>query len=186
MFRVEVILTETEQADAVGAEPREVCEKAAREALRQEASRLAEVAGLAHAAQAGGEAEADVRVEVSVTLTDDPGIRELNRRYLDRDRPTDVLAFPMGDGSEGPAGDFAGKGLAGEPFLLGDVVVSVDTARSQAADYGRPPLEELGRLVVHGVLHLLGYTDEDDQSAARMHAREDSVLEALGFEPGTT
>jgi rRNA maturation RNase YbeY len=154
---VEVVISDTETAQALGAELIDVCERAARTALRLEE---------AHAA--------DLPVEVGLTLTDDPGIQELNRRYLDRDRPTDVMAFGLGDD-----GDLPVTGV----LLLGDVVISVEMARRQAEEYERPFAEELARLVAHGTLHLLGYTDDDDEPAVIMRSREDSVLTALGFAP---
>jgi probable rRNA maturation factor len=84
---------------------------------------------------------------VSVTLLDDAAIRDLNRRYLDRDRPTDVIAFSLGDGDA----------------LLGDVYVGLDQARRQAADEGVPLEEELVRLAVHGTLHVLGHDHPDGE-----------------------
>lgn len=126
-------------------------------------------------------------VEVSLTLAGDAHIHGLNRRYLDRDEPTDVLSFPMGDddalGKEAAGGDPGGGTEPREPFLLGDVVVSVDRARDQASEHGRPFPEELARLVSHGVLHLLGYTDESEEASAAMHAKENAVLTRLGFSP---
>ncbi len=184
LSRVEVILTDTEQAAEAGADLRDICARAARETLRLESGKLAELVGGASrcvettgptgpASDPEAGASSGPVVEVSVTLTGDSGIRELNRRYLNRDQPTDVLSFFMG-------GEQAGE----EPYLLGDVVVSVDAARTQAADYERPFSEELARLVSHGTLHLLGYTDEYPEAGAAMRAREDAVLEALGFRPG--
>ncbi|NOZ78683.1 MAG: rRNA maturation RNase YbeY [Acidobacteria bacterium] len=89
-------------------------------------------------------------VEVSLLLTDDARIQELNRRYLDRDRPTDVLSFP--DGDRLPDGF----------RLLGEIVISLDTARRQAGELGHSTLRELQELALHGVLHLLGYDHERD------------------------
>jgi len=83
-------------------------------------------------------------------LTDDARIQELNRRYLDRDRPTDVLSFP--DGDRLPDGF----------RLLGEIVISLDTARRQAGELGHSTLRELQELALHGVLHLLGYDHERD------------------------
>jgi rRNA maturation RNase YbeY len=167
LSRIEVILSETASADLLPAETRRLCESAVRETLLLEARRLGE---LPAASARGGEPAA---IEVSLTLMDDAGIRELNRRYLECDSATDVLAFPMG--GEGPE--------EAEPFLLGDVVVSVETVRTQATEWERPFGEELARVISHGVLHLLDYTDESGEAAAAMHTKEDSVLTALGFEP---
>src|SRR5579864_3747386 len=85
--------------------------------------------------------------EVSIVLTGDRQIRQLNKIYRRKDRPTDVLAFAL---REGEHGDLAGP-------LLGDVVMSVPTARRQAAAAGRELLEEITTLLAHGLLHLLGW-----------------------------
>lgn len=112
--------------------------------------------------------------EVSVALVDDRKIRELNQRYRGVDHATDVLAFPLQDG--GP------PSRAGRQTLLGDVVVSLETAQRQAAErHHRLPLE-LAHLVAHGVLHLLGYNDGDEASAAQMGSKQAQVLERLGIE----
>jgi len=99
-------------------------------------------------------------VELSVLLTDDAGIRELNRTYRGKDRSTDVLSFPQDD-----------------PVLLGDIVVSVEKAAAQAGDYGATLDEELRRLLVHGLLHLLGYDHVNGGSqAAKMKRKEEELL----------
>lgn len=89
--------------------------------------------------------------EVYLVLTGDEVIRALNRDFLGHDRATDVLSFP--DGDLLPTGR----------RLLGEIVVSVDTARRQADDAGHDELRELAELVIHGTLHLLGYDHADDQ-----------------------
>jgi probable rRNA maturation factor len=96
-----------------------------------------------------------VRGDVTVVLTGDGEIRSLNRRYRGKDRPTDVLAFEIGEGTS-----------EREPF--GDVVISVATANRQAHAYRAPLEEELRRLAVHGVLHLCGYDHHTKRDAARM------------------
>lgn len=161
---VQVVLSDTPERE--GLEPGLVTllERSVRETLTGEAGRLADIA----TAGPG-------RVEVSLTITGDPGIVELNQRYLGCGEATDVLSFPMWDTE-------AGEGT-GECFLLGDVIISADTARRQAAEYGRPFPEEMCRLVVHGTLHLLDYTDETGDAASLMHAKEDAVLASLGFDP---
>jgi len=88
-------------------------------------------------------------------------MRKLNRQYRNIDSPTDVLAFAMGEG------EFSGL----HPHLLGDVVVSVDTAERQAKKAGHSLQEELRMLAVHGTLHLLGYEDETPSGSARMLKR---------------
>ncbi len=83
--------------------------------------------------------------ELSVLLTDDDGIHELNRQHRQKDKPTDVLAFAMDESVPDPAG------------ILGDVVISLDTAERQARSRRRPLIEEVRFLLAHGVLHLVGY-----------------------------
>jgi probable rRNA maturation factor len=85
------------------------------------------------------------QAELSVLLTDDPGIQELNRDHRHKDKPTDVLAFAMDETVADPAG------------ILGDVVISLDTAERQARSRRRPLIEEVRFLLAHGVLHLVGY-----------------------------
>jgi probable rRNA maturation factor len=87
---------------------------------------------------------------VHLLVTDDLQMRELNRRYLGHDRPTDVLSFP--DGDRLPSG----------AALLGEIAVSVETARRQAAERGHDELREMEELVLHGTLHLLGYDHQRD------------------------
>ncbi len=85
------------------------------------------------------------KAELSVLLTDDAGIHELNREHRQKDKPTDVLAFAMDETVADPAG------------ILGDVVISLDTAERQARSRQRPLVEEVRFLLAHGVLHLVGY-----------------------------
>lgn len=105
-------------------------------------------------------------VEVSVVLTDDAGIRALNRAYRQEDRATDVLAFPQ-------------PGSPERPQPLGDVVISVERAVEQAREAGWSLEEELELLAVHGTLHLLGYEDEDAAARARMEQRQEEILRRL-------
>lgn len=93
----------------------------------------------------------DEASEVHVLLTGDERIRSLNRDFLGHDRPTDVLSFP--DGDVLPSGT----------RLLGQIVVSLDTARLQAEEAGHSEVRELEELVLHGVIHLLGYDHSSDQ-----------------------
>ncbi len=104
--------------------------------------------------------------ELSVALVDDVQIHALNRRYRTVDRPTDVLSFPAG---EAPALDEA-------PALLGDVVISLETAWRQAAEFGHSPEREVGYLTAHGVLHLLGFDHETDEERVAMRRLEEEAL----------
>ncbi|HYM14863.1 MAG TPA: rRNA maturation RNase YbeY [Dehalococcoidia bacterium] len=107
--------------------------------------------------------------ELSVLLADDATVRELNHRYRGTDAATDVLSFSQAEGE----GFAQPEGTAPH---LGDVVISVDTARRQAAEAGASLQDEVAHLLVHGVLHLLGYDHEEADEAAAMRAREDAVL----------
>lgn len=113
-------------------------------------------------------------VEVAVVITDDASLQELNRRYRGIDAPTDVLAFPTE--SRGP---FVG---VGEPPYLGDVVISYPCALEQAAEAGHAVEAELQLLTVHGILHLLGYDDEEAEARARMWAAQSAILQDLQVE----
>lgn len=108
---------------------------------------------------------------MSILLLDDAAIRDINREYLQRDRPTNVISFSMQEGE--------GGGL--NPHLLGDVVISVERAASDAADAGIPFEHELWFLLLHGILHLLGYDHERGtaEQAAEMEAREREVYNVL-------
>ncbi len=111
--------------------------------------------------------------ELSILLVDDDEMQRFNREYLCRDRPTNVLAFAMKEGKEPYL----------NPVLLGDVVVSTETAQREALQRDATLEEEMALLLVHGVLHLLGYDHEDDPSAAaEMQAKEEEVLKHLGWE----
>ena len=107
--------------------------------------------------------------ELSVALTDDEEIHELNRVFRRHDRPTDVLAFAMREGNAmgaRPVGDEA----SASPDMLGDVVVSVETARRQATRAGRDLASELRALLAHGLLHLVGYDHQTKAEARAMVA----------------
>jgi probable rRNA maturation factor len=120
---------------------------------------------------------APARCEVSVTLVDDAGIQELNRDYRGVDAPTDVLSFSQLEGA-GPAL----RALPAEyPVPLGDIVVSVPRMRAQALDYGHGEARELGFLLVHGLLHLLGHDHETPEDARAMRALEEDVLAAAAL-----
>lgn len=110
--------------------------------------------------------------EVSIHFTDNKGIEELNRTYRNVAAPTDVLSFG-GDGEEERTPDGT--------LLLGDVIVSLDKAKEQAAEYGHSLEREVAFLVVHGMFHLLGYDHQTDEEQRVMRAREEEVLQSLGL-----
>ena len=109
--------------------------------------------------------------ELSIVLCDDPHIQALNRDHRGIDRPTDVLSFAMQEGD----------GLLEADPVLGDLVVSIDTAQRQATELGHALDHELRVLLVHGLLHLLGYDHETSpEDAAEMRDAEARLLARLG------
>lgn len=112
---------------------------------------------------------------LTVTLVDDEEIREINRQHRQIDRPTDVLSFPLIDGTDAFALPL------GVPRELGDVVVSYPRAVAQAEEYGHSVERELAYLVIHGVLHILGHDHEIPSEQAVMRAREEAALAAVGL-----
>lgn len=113
-------------------------------------------------------------VEISFLLADDVRLRQLNRAYRGRDRPTNVLSFPAED--EGPTG-----GEPGTPRLLGDVALALEMLEREAAAQSKSLADHLSHLAVHGVLHLLGYDHEAEADAERMERMEIRILAGLGI-----
>ena len=120
--------------------------------------------------------------ELGLTMTDDPGIRALNRDYRGIDRPTNVLSFPLDRPVSGPfAPDLKAPDRDGPSGgLLGDIVLSGETVRREAESLGRTPADHLTHLVVHGMLHLLGYDHGTASDAERMEGLEIAILAGLG------
>ena len=126
--------------------------------------------------------EVDVPCVVEVCVTDDGGIRQTNLDTRGVDRPTDVLSFPMFELSPGekPQADWADPDT--DKVLLGDMMISLERANAQAAEFGHSPEREVCYLAVHSVLHLLGYDHLDEgPMKARMRAREETILGKLGI-----
>lgn len=111
--------------------------------------------------------------EVSLVMTDDDYIRELNSKYRGIDSPTDVLSFAQHEGD--PMPDSGGEDL------LGDVVISLPAAVRQGEEYGHGLRRELAYLTAHGVLHLLGYDHCDPESTSAMREKEEAALKSLGL-----
>jgi len=113
--------------------------------------------------------------ELSVLLVDIAYMTELNHRWMGGDGPTDVLAFPMEEGSvdHGPS-----EVVGGEPALLGDVVLCPDVAAKQAPAAGHSAADELHLLTVHGVLHLLGYDHAEPDEEREMFALQAKLLDS--------
>jgi len=111
--------------------------------------------------------------ELSILLTNDEGIRQLNREHRGKDKPTDVLSFPQAEFRR-PLVPRRGHSLA----VLGDVIVSIDTAERQARGRRRPLLEEVRFLLAHGLLHLLGYDHATAEEKKVMSARTRQLVRA--------
>jgi len=134
-----------------------------------------EAAALAAAAARAALSQAQMTLRgtpltLGLVLTDDAEQRELNRTFRGRDAATNVLAFALAD-STCPMGT---------PVLLGDVVLAFATVAREAAEQRKPLPDHLRHLVVHGVLHLLGFDHQATEAAAAMEAREVEILETLG------
>ena len=111
-------------------------------------------------------------VELSVVLCDDAFIHPLNRDYRGKDKATDVLSFAQREGEDGDL----------EDPMLGDVIISVERAKIQAKEHGVSFEAEMSLLLVHGILHLLGYDHEEDSEAEEMEAKEKEILSIVGVE----
>ena len=127
--------------------------------------------------------------EVSVTFVDNEAIRELNRDYRGKDAPTDVLSFPLfadeedfDDGFVLPPDTEDEDGEDTEaPIAIGDIVISVERAKAQAAEYGHSFERELAFLAVHSTLHLLGYDHErSEEEDAEQRRRQEEILSSIG------
>jgi probable rRNA maturation factor len=121
---------------------------------------------------------ADSAAEVGLMITGQERVHELNRQYLGEDRPTDVLAFPMQ-----PATETAGR----PPFIappdgirhLGEVIISYPQAVTQAAEHQHPVKKEIALLIIHGILHLLGYDHDVPEAERQMRAKEAKILSLI-------
>lgn len=116
--------------------------------------------------------------EVSVVLADDPYIHELNLQYRGKDRPTDVLSFALNEGEEP---EIVADADLTPTVLLGDIVISLETAARQAEEYNHGLEREVAYLTVHGMMHLLGYDHETEEEREEMRGEEEHVLQLLGI-----
>lgn len=115
-------------------------------------------------------------VELGVRLTSDEAVRALNAQWRGKDKPTNVLSFPMADADE-----LDGADADGPELMLGDIVLAHGVCASEAADKAISIAAHASHLLVHGTLHLLGYDHHDDAAAADMEAREVRALARLGI-----
>lgn len=110
------------------------------------------------------------QAEVGVHLLDDAAVQALNRDWRDQDKPTNVLSFPS-----------ALPTIPGEPVMLGDVMLARETVLAEAQDLGVPVVARMAHMVVHGVLHLLGFDHQADADAVTMEGLERQILLSLGL-----
>lgn len=113
--------------------------------------------------------------EVSLVFCDDAYIQNLNRDYRGKDQPTDVLSFALNEGEEPEIVDGPAQ------VLLGDIIISLETAARQAEEYNHSLEREVAYLTVHGMLHLLGYDHMTEEDKAEMRMEEEHVLSLLGI-----
>ena len=118
----------------------------------------------------------DLNAEVSVTITNDEKIHELNLQYRNIDRPTDVLSFALRESDE-PEIIFD----EAQPEILGDIVISIDRAKEQAVEYNHSLRREVTFLTVHGILHLLGYDHIEENDRLEMEAEQKFLMDQLGI-----
>ncbi|HTG69715.1 MAG TPA: rRNA maturation RNase YbeY [Candidatus Udaeobacter sp.] len=143
------------------------------------------IAKLEQLLQLAGEAEGIADGEVSLTFTNDEEIHQLNLEYRGIDRPTDVLSFAMQEDGKDELGIIFEVESEDEtdPIsgMLGDIIISVDTAKAQSEEYGHSLEREIGFLFVHGFLHLIGYDHQDERSEAEMTAKQEAILNQAGL-----
>jgi probable rRNA maturation factor len=120
--------------------------------------------------------QSDRAVELGVRLTSDEEVRALNAEWRGKDRPTNVLSFPMAEADE-----LEDHGADGPELMLGDIVLARGVCAAEAADKAISIEAHASHLMVHGTLHLLGYDHGDDDSATDMEARETRALARLGI-----
>ena len=129
------------------------------------------IAGLNAVARLHGLTE---QTEVDITIVDDEEIHRLNREYRDVDRPTDVLSFALDEGDDEPE-----LVDALEEHLLGDIIISAETAQRQGEEFGHGLTREVVYLAVHGLLHLLGYDHMKEEDKVIMRAKEEEALREI-------
>ena len=120
--------------------------------------------------------DSDRPIEISVTLTGDEQVRALNAKWRGKDKPTNVLSFPMVDEL-----DLTRANLSDRELLLGDIVLARGVCEREAAEKGVSIEQHATHLIVHGTLHLLGYDHHNEAEAADMEEREVRALECLGI-----
>lgn len=130
---------------------------------------------LIYAAEAEGVSR---EAEISITFMNDVEIQEINEQYRGINKPTDVISFALEELTEDEIVIVAEEGM---PKVLGDILISVETARRQAQEYGHDFDREIGFLALHGLLHLLGYDHQTSEEETEMFGRQKEILESFGL-----
>ena len=117
--------------------------------------------------------------EVSVTFMSDADIKEINSQYRGIDQSTDVISFALEEITEGEVVIIPEQGM---PTILGDILISVETAERQAKEYAHDLNREISFLALHGFLHLLGYDHETEEDEVKMFGRQKEILDSFGLE----
>ena len=132
--------------------------------------------------------ECPYEVQVNLTLTDNEGIRELNNEFRQIDRPTDVLSFPLVDYEEPNVFPENIEDVAEDYFdldtgelMLGDIIISLEKCKQQAAEYGHSVLREYSFLIVHSMLHLFGYDHMEEGDREVMEKKQREILDKAGI-----
>lgn len=151
------VLIDNRTEELLAAELEDAIRKAAAESLKYEAF--------------------DEDCEISVSIVDNEEIRQINKQFRNIDRATDVLSFPMLTFAEGEEAEVNEN----DEIILGDIIISLERAREQAAEYGHSLKREIAFLTAHSMLHLLGYDHMEPEEEAEMFRRQKEILLQAGF-----
>ena len=121
--------------------------------------------------------EFDPQCEISLSIVNNDEIQEINKQYRNIDAPTDVLSFPLLTFEEGEQADVNEN----DEIMLGDIIISIEKAISQAEEYGHGLKRELAFLTTHSMLHLMGYDHMEDEEREEMFAKQEAILNNLGI-----
>jgi len=131
--------------------------------------------------------ELTMAYEVSVLIVDDEEIRAINREHRDIDKPTDVLSFPMAEFRNGELiSDEGDYDLEFEELMLGDIIISAETAKRQAEEYGHSFEREIAFLTAHSCFHLLGYDHMEEEEEKIMIDKQENILQQMGLTRSNT
>jgi probable rRNA maturation factor len=121
------------------------------------------------------------KIEISILLTNDKQIQELNKNYRHKDKPTNVLSFPLLDGKKIKNGNLEKLDLNGDYLALGDIVIAYETILKEAAEQNKTFQNHLTHLLIHSLLHLIGFDHEKEKDAEIMEELEIKILKNLGI-----